>query len=207
MTGSSPLLRSRPVWWCRCQTGQSRSTPNWRPRPKRQVALHLEQITSVFNRFLFTYIKRVCCSFGNTLEQFTGEVRASLYMWPRSQEPLQHTEGISLCASCGGALAGNQRVDQVIISVYPQLTYIETHTAGQRYRHNKTAFHQQGMLFCCQAEVLPPRYKALSTGAPAPLRTPESPSPNCFRSECLTPGDINHHIVGNLPAPPAQKKK
>lgn len=93
---------------------------------------HLEKVTSVFSLFLFTYIKRVCSSFGDNLAQFTGDVGASLYMWPRSQDPLQHTEGISLCASCGGALTGNQRVDQFVVSVYPQLTYVETHKAGQK---------------------------------------------------------------------------
>lgn len=36
-------------------------------------------------------------------------------------------------------------------------------------------------------EVLPPRYTAFTTGAPAPRRTLRSPSPICLRTECFTP--------------------
>lgn len=160
---------------------------------KRQVVTLRTKKPFVFNSFLVTYIKRVCGSFGDALAQFTGDAGASFYTWPRSQDPLQHTEGISLCASRDGALTGNQRVDQVIVSVYPQLTYMETHTAGQTAPcEQHGASSTRGI--CFQADVLPPRYTALSTGAPLPLRTPESPSPTCLRRECLTPGDIDHTV-------------
>lgn len=48
-------------------------------------------------------------------------------MWPWSQDPLQHAEGISLSATYGGTLTGDQRVDQVIISMYSQLPWASTH--------------------------------------------------------------------------------
>lgn len=80
------------------------------------------------NSCFITYIKRLCSSFGNTLAHFAGDVRASFDMWPSSQDPLQHTEGIRFRATCHSTLAGNQRMDEAVTGLQPHLTYMQTHT-------------------------------------------------------------------------------
>lgn len=78
------------------------------------------------------YIKRLCSSFGNTLAHFTGDAGASLYMWPSSQDLLQHTEGISFCTTRHSTLTGNQCVDKVIFCLHSQLTYVKTQTTPNK---------------------------------------------------------------------------
>lgn len=69
-----------------------------------------------------THIKGLCGSFGDPLAQFAGDAGAPLYMWTSSQDPLQHTESISLGTTCHSTLTGNQSVDQVILVLHSQLT-------------------------------------------------------------------------------------
>lgn len=79
--------------------------------------------------FLFwTYIKGLCSGFGDTLAQFAGDVWAPLYMWPSSQDPLQHAKGISLCTTRHTTLAGNKWVYEGVVVLHTQLTYTQTHT-------------------------------------------------------------------------------
>lgn len=53
-------------------------------------------ITVATNREV-THIEGLCGCLGDALAQFAGDVGASLYVWPGSQNPLQYTKGIGLC--------------------------------------------------------------------------------------------------------------
>lgn len=89
-----------------------------------------------------THIERLRGGFGDSLAHFAGDVGASLYMWPGSQDSLQHAEGVGLGAAHHGALARNQRVDQAVVVLRPQLTYTAARKAASTHRHVK---HPQGM--------------------------------------------------------------
>lgn len=72
--------------------------------------------------FYSSYIKWLCCSFGNTLAQFAGDAGPPLHMGTCSQDPLQHTKGISLGTAYHPTLTDDQRMDQVVIVLHSQLT-------------------------------------------------------------------------------------
>lgn len=80
-----------------------------------------------------THIKRLRGGFGNPLAHFASDVGASLYVWPGSQNSLQHTEGVGFCAAHYTTLARNQRVDEVVVVLRPQLAYTCTTTLIQEY--------------------------------------------------------------------------
>lgn len=58
--------------------------------------------------------------------------------------------------------------------------------AKTRQRTDTSSALRECVRLCCV--FLPPRYRALATGAPEPLRALKSPSPSCRRTECFTPG-------------------
>lgn len=131
-----------------------------------------------------THVERLRGGFADPLAHFAGDVGASLYMWPGSQDSLQHAEGVGLGAAHHAALARDQRVDEAVVVLRPQLAYASARKAALTHRHVKCSLFEVVFLFS-----LPPRYRALATGAPAPLRALKSPSPTCRRTECFTPGD------------------
>lgn len=131
-----------------------------------------------------SHIERLRSGFGNPLAHFAGNVGASLYMWPGSQDSLQHAEGVGLGTAHHAALARNQRMDEAVVVLHPQLAYVSTFKALLMHRRVKCSQGRCEVVFWF---FLPPRYRDLATGAPALLRALRSPSPTCRKTECFTP--------------------
>lgn len=74
-----------------------------------------------------THVERLGGGFGDPLDHFAGDVGTSLYVWPGSQDSLQHAEGVGLGAAHHAALAGDQRVDEAVVVLRPQLAYAKQH--------------------------------------------------------------------------------
>lgn len=68
-----------------------------------------------------THIERLRGGFGDPLAHFAGDVGASLNVRPSSEDSLQHAEGVGLGAAHHTALARDQRVDQAVVVLRPQL--------------------------------------------------------------------------------------
>lgn len=58
-------------------------------------------------------------------------------MWPGSQDSLQHAEGVGLAAAHHAALARNQRVDEAVVVLHPQLAYASARKAALTHRRVK----------------------------------------------------------------------